>query len=373
MSAKTFLRLIVALAVLSGLAYWLNRPQGKVVVEGVSAGDPVLGGLDVNAITRLEIASGVATTRLARTDKGWVSETWFGYPARFDRIAGTLRTLSDLEVGQVLRDGVRSPAEFGLDPAANIADYHRITLSGSDGAARVVELGNLKQMRDAAETGMGIPTGRFLRSGDGPVVLVEETLTSVQAAPGEWVERRLLSLAADAIASVAIVGTNDEFTIRRNEENQFTLGRIEEGTQVDQSAVLRVLQAFQALQFEGIQDPSLAEEASGMTGPESVTVRTQDAMTYEVRFGAAPVAGAARPVRIAVAWKPEEAAASDEEKTAKEQQAAALNATFSGWTYLVPDGLAGQILVSRSNLVTRPSTPPVAPETEAAPTPPPAL
>ncbi len=363
MNSKTFLKLVVALAILGGLAYWVNRPSGKVTYRGVSSGDLVLPGLDVNAITRIEISSGLATSVLARAEKGWVSESLFGYPARFDRIADALRSFGELKVGQVQRDGESNLAGFGLDPGGTDADYQKLVMTGADGKVLIVELGAMKQMRDASSMGMGIPTGRFMRVGDGPVILVEEMLTSVQSNPGEWVDRGLVELKSDDISLVTIVSTNDEFTIRRNEENLFDIGRIEEGATVDQSAVLRILQAFQNLNFDSVLDPALPEDQTGLANHEIISVRTKGSMDYQFKIGSASEGSSLRPVQVSVSWKPD-ADEGDAEKSVKEAEAAALNSRYGDWVYQLPVGLINQMLATRSGLVTKTSPAPPVPVAE---------
>jgi len=354
MSIKVLIRLLVVLALFTGLAYWLNRPAEKVRIMGVASGEPLLPDLDVNAIHRMEISSMNATSMLVRKETGWTSETFYGYPARFDRVVDVLRKINDLKVGQVQREGERNLGEFGLDATAPVTDYMRITLSvGEEADQTIIDLGAFKHQRDASGMGMGMPMGRYVRVGQGPVVLVEELLTELTPSPVEWVEQELVRLQPDDIVSVSLIGTNDEFTIRRDDAGAYDIGRIDEGTMVDQEAVSRVMKVFQSLRFESVVDPALNDEQSGMALHEIATLRMRNELQYEFKFGIAREGIAFRPLRISVTYNPE--SGKPETHPDLVAEAEALNRRFAGHTFAVPIETADQVLTTRAKLVVNPT------------------
>lgn len=367
MTTKTLFRLLLILAVASALAYWLNRPAGKVSVDGVAAGDPVLPGLDVNAITRIEVAGTQSTSIIVRAENGWVSESWFGYPARFERVVSALRSLADLTAGQVQRDGVAMLADYGLDAAAPGADTLVVRLGTAEKPdAATLMLGALKHPRDASSIGLGMPNGRFVRAGDGPVVLVEDVLTGIGSAPGDWVDRTVLSIAPDDIEAVNVIGKSDEFSLRRNEQGSFDLGRVEEGKVVDQAAVQRMLQPLRTLVADGVMDPALDAAAQGIADHEVLIIRLRNQLSYQVTIGAAgETPDVPRAVKVAVSWQPEEGTGGDGDH-AEAKEAEAQMARLGGWVFRIPGPVAAQMLATRASLLTQ--APPPAPVVEPAPT-----
>ncbi len=352
MTTKTLFRLLLILAVVSALAYWLNRPAGKVTVEGVAAGDPVLPGLDVNAITRIEVAGGQSTSVVVRAENGWVSENWFGYAARFDRVVSALRGLAELTVGQVQRDGTTMLADYGLDATTPGPDTVRLRLGTKDNPeAFTLWLGALKHPRDAASIGLGMPNGRFVRSVGGPVVLVEDVLTWMDDAPGSWVDRNLVSIKADEIEFVNVIGKQDEFSLRRNEEGAFDLGRLADGQSVDQAAVSRMLQPLQILMADAVRDPALSAEEQGIADHEVVLVRLRNQISYQFTIGApGDRVDAPRAVKIAVSWQPEGGAGEGTDPTAANDAEQGM-ARLGGWVFTIPGAVAAQLLPTRDALL----------------------
>lgn len=362
MTTKTLFRLLLVLAVASALAYWLNRPAGNVTVDGVTAGDPVLPGLDVNAITRIEVAGSQSTSVILRAEAGWVSESWFGYPARFDRVVSLLRGLADLTAGQVQRDGAAMLADYGLDAAAPGPDTLRVRMGTKEKPDAVtLVLGALKHPRDAASIGLGMPNGRYVRAEEGPVVLVEDVLTGIGSAPGDWVDRTVVSIAAEDIEAVQVIGKNDEFNLRRNEQGSFDLGRVEDGKVVDQAAVQRMLQPLRTLMADGVADPSLDAAAQGIADHETLVVRLRNQLSYQITVGAAgETPDAPRAVKVAVSWQPEEGQAA-EATGSTAAEAETQMARLGGWVFRVPGPVAAQLLPTREALVTQ-ASPPVSAE-----------
>ena len=179
MTTRMFFRLLILVAVLSGVAYLLNREPGKVSVGGYTAGESVFQRLEVNSIQRIEVASLFTTSVLVRAENGWVVESLHGYPAKFGQIVSLLRTFHDLKVGQILQGGERMLESMGLSPSATSFDYLRVTLEPAMAGKPVsMTIGALKHHRDTAAMGMGMPQGRFMRVADGPVLLVDEIFSA---------------------------------------------------------------------------------------------------------------------------------------------------------------------------------------------------
>lgn len=390
MSPKLFIRLIMVLAAVAALALWLNKKDDKITVEGFSAGNAVFSSLDVNSVNRIDIRSMLGTSVLARTATGWVVESMHQYPAKFDQVAGFLRKLNDMEVGQIYRGGTDDVSELGLAHELSSPDQMVITIgTASKVDAYVLFIGSLKQPREASARGMGMPQGRYIRIGEGPALLVDELFYDVPASSRDWADNQLLNIPLGDIAQYAIAGMKDEFIIRRDEDGNFMVGRLAENESVDQTSVQNALQMFGSLQFVSIANPALSDEATGLSNPEMLTATTKDGFVYKILIGAAVSNDFMRTIKINVGYQPapepdksqadiaadrefksgegvDEAEARQKNREIKytemlaayhaaqkdnETEAARRNERYQKWRYQIPASTVDQIMPVKSTLI----------------------
>lgn len=359
MRTKTLIQLLLLLAVLIGAAYYLNRPAPSApVIEGAVAGKPVFANLDVNAVAALEFVSVNTTLQVARAESGWTIPSLYAYPAQFSRIAGFLRKVADLEVGQVMRHGEASLREYGLDPEqAGDPDHVAVTLSGANGAplARFT-LGALKHRGQSDAMGMGFPQGRFMRVENGPVLLIDELFTDVVMSPVEWLDRELAAINQEDVVSVSVKTAENAYTLRRDAEKTFVLDE-QTDLAVNADNARRLLQNLQNIRFDTLVDPAKPDEEVGLHNADTVIVRLGTGLEYTFTIGQGTDGGAQRALRVSAA------AANDNEE--RKAEAAALNAKHGNWRYLLPSFQATQWTPTRESLIV---TPPAeaAPESEAS-------
>lgn len=343
MSPKTLIILLVALAVLAGAGYYLNKkPEARVTVAGVTAGEPALPSLDVNDINAIELVSMSATIQLARASSGWVVESLYNHPAQFPPIAGFLRKLNELKISQVMREGEATLEELGLDPVAFAPDRLAVKLSYASGKPAVMfTLGANRQPRDT--TGMAFPRSRFMRIGDGPALQVDETFTELGQRSEDWVSRELFQINAQEFAEVEVTRDESSYVLARGEDGNYMLSRLADGESVDNAAALRLFQGMQWVRFDSVLDP--AQELDDASA-DRVVFRANNGMSYELVIGREDMQGS-RWLQVSYADLSEDNANADE--------VARLNGKHGGWRYKMPAATMNTLTPDRETLIAKPA------------------
>ncbi|HMO50702.1 MAG TPA: DUF4340 domain-containing protein [Kiritimatiellia bacterium] len=347
MSASTLLRLLVALAVFGGIAFYLNRPDAAPGrVGGLASGDVLFTDLDVNRVHTLAISGRDGEVHVRRGENGWTVDELHGYPANFSIIAQFLRTLNDLKVGQVLRDGEASLEELALNADSDSSDRLVVTLSREGGDPVRLALGVVKQTRAGAA---GMPQGRFVRVNEGPVVLVDEQFMEINPFAREWVDRDLMQLPPELVDSISVQRAGSAYTIRRTDDGSYGLEPMGDHEAVEQSAAVRLFQALQWLRFDEVYHPELSDEEVGIAAYDSVVFRTSEGLAYELHVGRGDETLISRPLRIKVSdVSPDQI--HQQEATRQQQR-------FEGWRYEIPVMIATALIPPRESLVTLAETP----------------
>jgi len=350
MNIKTFIVLVIVLGGLIAAAVFLNKkPETRVRVAGVSGGDAVFSELDVNNINAIDLGLMTSTIRLVRAESGWVSESMFKYPADFSKIAGFLRTLNELKVGQVLREGEAAPADLGLDPAVPNPDRIAVTLAYGNGKAPVsFTLGASKESRPDPSVGFAAPQGRFMQKADGPVIQISESFMELGGSADSWISRDLLQVGADQIASVEVTTTNGSLVLSQDSSGPYKLADQGENEKVDDAAAARLFQGIQWLSFDGVVDPGLSDLDAGIQEFDVAKYTTKTGIVYQLDIGRDPGTGS-RTMRIKVS--------DQSEGGVNAVQVEELNQKFSGWRYRMPAGSLSQIVASRESLIAKPAEP----------------
>lgn len=348
MSLRTIVVLLIILAVLVGVAVWQGgrRPE----VAGAAPGAPVLPDLDVNAVLRIEISAAGSTAVVERLEGRWVVPTRYGYSADFDKVVEALRGLSELEVGQAIRDADQYPAEFGL---AEDSPAVRVTLSGAGENPVTLTLGGAKQ--EGGRDGFpGYDTGRYLRRPSGAVVLVSDPLRDWTSASDAWIRKDLLSLPADDIEQISVSVSNTEYTLLLKGAGQFEVAGAAEGEAAEPGAASRLATAFQYLRCETVVDPA-AEAIQSFEVLAQCVVRTRDQREYSLLVaGTAPEGG--RYLRISAAYH-EPPAPTEEDGAAARKAVKEQTAAWKDWTFVVPGHVAEALMLPRESVVKKATAP----------------
>lgn len=369
MKAKNLFLLVIALAVLVGLARWnRSRTAGRAAPEAAQK----LVAFDVNAADQITIASAGQTTVLARADEKWVVKNLWNYPADFAVIAENVRRLAGLE-GLAIRGGEQTLAEFGLAPAATNqpgADLTAITFSAAGKELGQLALGAPRLSRAGGGQG-GYPDGQFVRAGSGPVLVVKEFLGGMPRRPQDWAGKELVSLAASEIEYVMVQLTNGvAYGLLADTNGTFRLSDLKTNETMNSEAVQGVAGALQSLTLVNVVDPKSTDEKTGLAKPSTFVARLKSGLSYTVKLGHASAPDNGRIALVNVGYEKPETAGADAADVAK--KAVTEQERLGPWTFVISDYTASNLTKPRADLL-QPvtNTPPPAAEAQAPAVPPP--
>ena len=350
-------------------AFVLRSGGGSGGAHEAARGAAVVEASAFDSVAHVAVKQGGDTQELTRKDGVWVVQSMGGYPADFALVKQHLVALAQLEVGQVVRGGAKNLEEFGLDDAQALV----ITLKDAAGAELAsVSLGN-------SRTGGG---GRYVRAGEGEVVLVSDGLTSFPARNTAWVAPQLVHVNSTDLVRVESTVSNTVSKIGVGPGNTFTIEGLPEGKQVDAAKAGQLARALQYLNFDDVAAPDATDEALGLTDAVTWKGETQAGVVYTLAVGAKSDKGGAwvkltaaagelpapeRGEMDDAAW--EQAQAAHQAKVdAAQTQVAELQAK-TAWRFHIPTHNAGNFRVSRGELITDPPKPEPAPDNAGGPGP----
>jgi len=349
--AKLF-GLVLAAVVLGLLASWTGRSRQPRKPEQL--GKPVLPGLSINAIGRIEIAQQNKTVTLANTDDGWVVSSLYNYPADVAKIRESLLALRDLKVGAVQRGARIDSTNATL---VDLQDERGKPLAS-------IRLGDVRT-KSNPQYGWDMPDGRSVAANaNDTVFLVKESLSSLEPDAKTWVNTEMLNVQASDIATVALAGPDGAVILNRA-SGALTLTGLAEGESCDASKVSGVESALGNLRFADLADPALTDAQTGMATGHTFTVTTTDGTIYAARIGAAAPDRSDRYFRLAVSAQPVSTNAA--ERASVTQQAAERNRSVSPWLFLISSWNADNMTRSRATFIQAPTPPPKETPPEPAP------
>lgn len=300
MGTKTLIRLVIALAVLGGIAAILHFAGSGGAVSEVSSSTTkkkVFDDFPINDIAKVVIKQKDGSITLNKGAASWEVAEREGYPANVEPIVGLLRKIWDLNVVQPITIGRTQYGRLGLlDPAA--AD------SKAEEAATILTFQN-KEGKDLTSLWLGkvyarnegrpdpfgggmatTDAGRYVKRGDGnSVYLVGETFSDVKIEAPEWIDKNFFKV--EKIKSIEIVSANkaDDWKLERAAEaDDFTLANATATEKLDPNKVSSMKAAFANPQLE---DVFIGEEKGKQkTDVTTFKIVTFDDFKYEISVGA---------------------------------------------------------------------------------------
>lgn len=300
MGTKTLIRLVIALAVLGGIAAILHFAGSGGAVSEVSSSTnkkKVFDDFPINDIAKVVIKQKDASITLTKGAASWEVAEREGYPANVEPVVGLLRKIWDLNIVQPITIGRTQYGRLGLlDPSA--AD------SKAEEAATLLTFQN-KEGKDLASLWLGkvyersegrpdpfgggmakTDAGRYVKRGDGnSVYLVGETFADVKTEAPEWLDKTFFKV--EKIKSIEIVSAikADDWKLERaTEADDFTLANATPAEKLDVNKVASMKAAFANPQVE---DVFIGEEkGTQKTDVTTFKIVTFDDFKYEISVGA---------------------------------------------------------------------------------------
>lgn len=298
MATKTLIRLIIALAVLGGIAAILHFTRGGAVstVSSSTTKKKVYEDFPINDIAKIVIKDKEASVTLAKGAESWEVSERAGYPANAEPVVGLLRKVWDLNIVQPITIGRTQYGRLNLlDPAASETTAEEaatlVTFQDKDGKDLAsLWLGKVYAKSEGRPDpfGGGMATtdaGRYVKRGDSnSVYLVGDTFSDVKTEASEWLNQDFFKV--EGIQSIEILsGTPaDDWKLERTGDNvDFTLANQKPGEKFDAAKTSSMKAAFTNPQFEDVYVGDAAKEQK--TDKTTFKIVTFDGFRYEVSVG----------------------------------------------------------------------------------------
>lgn len=298
MGTKTLIRLLLALAVIGGVAAIIHfAGSGGSVSEVASSTSKkkVFSEFPINEVAKIVITDKEGSLTLNKGETSWEVSERAGYPANSEPIIGLLRKLWDLNIVQPITIGraqygrlkLITPGEASTpEEAATVLSFHDAT--GKELAS--LWLGKVYERSDGRPDPFGggmakSEAGRYIKKGDSSsVYLVGETFSDVNIDAPEWINKTFFRV--EKVKSIEIVSQTkaDDWKLERTDENgDFTLVGATETEKLDQAKVSSMKSAFSNPQVEDVFTGDAAKEAK--VGQTTFKVVTFDDFNYEIAVG----------------------------------------------------------------------------------------
>ncbi|WP_028319965.1 DUF4340 domain-containing protein [Desulfatiglans anilini] len=324
MKAKQAIILVLILAVLAGataLTLRLKQPSGEGLL-----GRTLLEDLPWQDIAAVSIRGLEGSVGLAERDGRWVVLEREGYPADFSRIAALVKDVREAKIGRVFEPDQETLGRLGLkdpeDHAVQAAEAATLlTLMNAEGE-RLVEMA----LGTDKPSNQGAAAGRYVRLNRLPGVYRVDRSLAVSCRPADWLDKLILKVAPADISEIvcreAGVG-RVRYRLKRNApEQSLTLENLPERYVLDPEKLRRLSDAVSSLQMLDLEGPRRSEGSDGGSFPVVIAYRLFNGVVYRIYPGAACVDEKGCPLRVAVAWEPQEKDAPDDEAAASAAETA---------------------------------------------------
>ncbi len=355
MKVRTLIVLGVCCAALAALALWTVRRQPAGPAPEIGA--RLLRTEDINSITRVELFSGTQTVALARADDGWVVETRWNYPARFDQLVGLLRDLDSLRVAEIIRGGSEILADVGLTEDGEQKPVLIRLFAGGLEPADEIHLGKPRASAAMAR-GFQLPDSRYARRARGPVVLVEPFINDVSRRPSDWIRTAILDIRSAEIARMMAAPSNDAmYAVARAEDGGYWGQNMLHDQTINAPSADIWFRAFQGVVAQDVVDPAIPRGELGTEPAERAAAYLKNGLVVHVELGRAADDEGRRYAWFSFDYEgPEEGDERfGEDHAAAKAELERLNREVAPWTYVLGFSQANKFIFLRDQLVAAPA------------------
>lgn len=254
MRGKTFLILLVAAGVLVAFSF-LRFGDGKPT-DRVKMGDRLFADLPVNAVAGVTISDSENRVTLVKGEKVWQVDERNGYPADFNELRDTVVKLSRLKIGRSFSASSESLVRLSLmAPSAPDTEGSGKQVILTDQAENILADIILGQSRETDGGGSG---GQYLKkAGADTVFLVDGGFQFLKTAPAQWLEKEILNIGAEDVASVVCFSGDTQppvYSLTRSEKGEAPrMTPIPKGRTADSSKIDQVFEALAPLTLDDVK------------------------------------------------------------------------------------------------------------------------
>ncbi len=297
MGTKTLVRLLIALAVLGGIAAILHfSGSGSSVSTVTSSTDKkkVFTDFPINDVAKVIIKSKDSAVTLQKGAESWEVAEREGYSAASEPIISMLRDVWDLSIVQVITIGRSQYGRVNLIAPEDAVTAEEgatiVTFQGKEGKDLAsLWLGKVYERSENRASPMGgmamSEAGRYVKKGtSNSVYLVGDTFDKVATEPAEWINKDFFKV--EGLKSIEIVSAdkkNDWKLVRELETSDMEFVKAGKDEKLDQAKVSSMKGAFAN---PTIEDVFVGEEAkANKTDDTTFKIATFDGFNYVISVG----------------------------------------------------------------------------------------
>ncbi len=273
MKLKSIVIAVAVLAILSGIAYRLNRSQ-KPAESNPRVGRPLVEPAAIAGVQRIHLSDQGKTLNLSRQQDGtWVDDGYFGLPADFSKLSSFVADLTGAKVQRLVTE---NPARLAR---LEFKDSRIEFLDSSGRALASVTLGK-----------MGERAGRFVRFGNEPRAYFSDLNLWLDLEPKGWALTTLVDLKPDAVSRLEI-GFSSGTPVVAAREKKGGVWKAEPapaGQVLKEDKVSSVLGYLGSLRFSDTSEPSDPKAIEARAHSRTLKVSTFDGTIYTVVMGRKP-------------------------------------------------------------------------------------
>ena len=265
--------ILAAVLVAVTLLLYSYRPAAS---REFQAGSPLVQGLDVEAVHRIDIRRGADKLALVRKEGKFVLSEWHDYPAATDKINRLLIDVLDIRAAARVTTNPANHAELGV--AEDSPEAAVVRLAGADEKPLAVVI-----------VGKDAPTGggQYVRLAGQDAVYTTGGRVNVPATFGQIVHTFAISISPADIEKVTVENAGSSYTLAGEgpgPDDPVALTPLPTNKQVKNNVARNTLQSLAPLPFEDVL-PSEAPETAEIVFDTTVTCQTKTYQTYKVRVG----------------------------------------------------------------------------------------
>ena len=273
MKLKTLVLVVAILAVLSFVAYYLQRPPAPTGADP-RIDQPVFNPTVLEKTAKIHLTDQGKTVVLARQPDGkWIVPSYYDLPADFSKLS---RFIDDLSSAKIQRLVTRNPERL---TRMEFKDASIALLDSADKTLWTLTLGK------DAEGG-----GRFVRFDDEKKGYQANLALVLDSTPKNWADTLLIELKPDDIAEVQITFGEDApvAATRAKKDAAWVAGKAPAGQRIKSDRITSLLDSFTSLRFQDTSDFIDANVEAARKHSRIVKLTTFDRKAITIEIGRKP-------------------------------------------------------------------------------------
>jgi len=354
-----------------------SKNKTSTSFTSLASGDKILPDVDLSKLTNLKIEDTTHTTTLLKKNNLWLISEKENFPADTRQLSEILDALLGSKVAQSLEAGLSYNSRFGIDLKSSNPEKRGLTLTLSEGKkSTTLHLG-----KDASTNGLGTNgssgNGRYLRLNSDPLAVyaITESLPTLSANPTQWLTQDAI-LKITNIQTISLTAPNDpsfqNWTVsRKTAESEFTLQGLKKGQSTNPATTTPLKELLANPRFVDVLNKEKAtEQATKPQDNRQATITTFDGFTYTLNIrnlktpNHATAPGQAKPtpgnlLSYTITYNAPESAAQDNANESDQmlKQKFVQEQAYENCIYQLNNWDLQALLKTKSDFLTKPSTP----------------